>query len=198
MKKEKNFELTCELADNDHQAALRQLSELYKYDFTDYDPEDVNEDGRYEYEDLDAYRIRSGHYAFLLRADGKLAGFALIRRYSAGTSACGQDHVVGAADSASRLDAGAESYGHEMVEFFVMRKYRRSGLGSETAKHLFLRFPGLWKLKIMEENAPALAFWTRAIAGCEAVSGLVETRESDWDGPVLVFCIGEQQVDVSG
>ncbi len=162
---------------------------MYKYDFTDYDPEDVNEDGRYEYRDLDAYRSRSGHYAFLLRADGKLAGFALIRRYSAETSASDQEHAVGAADPASRLDAGAESDRHEMVEFFVMKKYRRSGLGSEAAKYLFLRFPGLWKLKIMEKNTPALVFWTSAIAGCEAASDLVETRESDWDGPVLVFSV---------
>lgn len=189
MKEERSFELTCELVDREHQAALRQLLELYKYDFTDYDPEDVNEEGRYGYRDLDAYWNRSGHYAFLLRADGKLAGFALIRRYWAETSASGQEHDVGFADSVSRSAACSESTGHEMVEFFVMKKYRRSGLGREAAKRLFLHFPGLWKLKIMEENMPALAFWTRAIHGCEAASGLVDTRESDWNGPVLRFSV---------
>lgn len=189
MKKERNFELTCELANPEHRTALRQLSELYKYDFTDYDPEDVNEDGRYEYRGLDAYWSCAGHYAFLLRADGKLAGFALICRYSAETSASEQEQVVGFADPASRLVACSESTGHEMVEFFVMKKYRRSGLGREAAKRLFLRFPGLWKLKIMEENKPALAFWTCAIHGCEAASVLVETRESDWEGPVLKFFV---------
>jgi len=168
------FELTCEPAGHEHRTALRQLLELYKYDFTDYDPEDVNEEGRYEYRDLDAYWSCSGHYPFLLRADGKLAGFALIRRFAAESER-------------------SEPAGHEMVEFFVMKKYRRSGLGSEAAKRLFLRFPGLWKLKIMEENMPALAFWTRAIDGCGAASGLAETREPDWDGPVLIFAVSEGQ-----
>ncbi|OWA35585.1 hypothetical protein B9G55_13250 [Saccharibacillus sp. O16] len=209
---EAKFELLCQPADQEHQTALRQLTELYKYDFTEYDPEDVNEEGRYEYRDLDAYWNKPGHYPFLLRADGQLAGFALIRRFLPGQSlslipfpvegeagASGEDADCNATD-ASRIavptyppvSSGSDSeaeYGHEIVEFFVMKKYRRVGLGRLAAQQLFRRFSGVWKLGIMEENEPALAFWRRAIADCKGASTAVEICEPDWDGPVLVFKI---------
>ncbi|MEJ8307342.1 GNAT family N-acetyltransferase [Saccharibacillus sacchari] len=156
--------LSCLQADYANKSTLRQLLELYKYDFTAYDPEDVNESGLYEYRDLDSYWNVPGHYPFLLRADGKLAGFALIRRFEA--------------------DSGS---GHEMVEFFVLKKYRGYGLGRAAAQRLFAAFPGAWKLSVMENNAPALAFWQRAIFSCPAASDHIERREEDWEGPVLQF-----------
>lgn len=156
--------LSCLQADYAYKSTLRQLLELYKYDFTAYDPEDVNESGLYEYRDLDSYWNVPGHYPFLLRADGKLAGFALIRRFE--------------------TDFGS---GHEMVEFFVLKKYRGYGLGRAAAQRLFAVFPGAWKLSVMENNAPALAFWQRAIYSCPAASDYIERREEDWEGPVLRF-----------
>nr|WP_246369756.1 GNAT family N-acetyltransferase [Saccharibacillus deserti] len=149
--------------------------ELYKYDFTEFDPEDVNEAGLYEFRDLDAYWNESGRYPFLLRADGRLAGFALIRRLDTGP--------------------GEEAYEHEMVEFFVMKKYRRFGLGQAAADRLFRTFPGTWKLGIMEENQPALRFWRRAIEACGAASNRIETSEPDWDGPVLRFEVAEREAE---
>lgn len=158
------FRLTCRQADYGEKSTLRQLSELYKYDFTAYDPEDVNESGLYEYRDLDSYWNAPGHYPFLLRADGKLAGFALIRRFEA--------------------ESGP---GHEMVEFFVMKKYRGYGLGKAAADRLFAAFPGAWKLGVMENNAAALTFWQRVIRSCPAASDPIERREKYWEGPVLHF-----------
>ncbi|NGZ77166.1 GNAT family N-acetyltransferase [Saccharibacillus sp. VR-M41] len=129
----------------------------------------------YEFRDFDAYWNEPGRYPFLLRADGKLAGFALIR-------------LIGPSDEGSSEKADGLGI-YEMVEFFVMKKYRKQGIGRRAADELFRRFPGRWKLGVMEENAPALSFWREAIASCEAAEKLLETREREWDGPMLRFTV---------
>ena len=82
--------------------ALRQLIELYAYDFSEFNGTEIGDDGRYGYRYFDAYWTEPERHPFLFRVDGHLAGFALVR-------------------------AGDP---HDMAEFFVMRKYRRSGWGS--------------------------------------------------------------------
>lgn len=202
------YAVTCQPAGYEHKSALRQLTELYKYDFTEYDPEDVNESGLYEYRDLDAYWNESGRYPFLLRADGKLAGFALIRRLA---QASDRETDKGSVTAAHRSKAcGPHSVSdpfpnsipdmittdvHEMVEFFVMKKYRKHGVGRFAADLLFRRFPGAWKLGVMEENTPALCFWKRTISSCSAASNLIDLQEPDWDGPVLRFMIRERKAN---
>ncbi len=147
---------------------MRNLLELYKYDFSEFDPEDdVNENGLYEYRYLDHYWTEDGRYPFLLRVDGKLAGLALIRRL----------HYPG------------HESAYEMAEFFVLKKYRRTGMGQLAAKELFDRFPGTWKVAVMESNLPAKLFWQKIIAQY-AQSNYRETREEDWEGPVFIFSSG--------
>src|SRR3712207_8167071 len=63
-------------------------------------------------------------YTTLFRSDGKLAGFALIRTLPALPKAV--------------LPV------YSMAEFFVLKKYRRRGVGREAAFRLFSMFPGEW------------------------------------------------------
>ena len=84
-------------------------------------------------------RGRRGH-PFIVRVDGKLAGFALIKKLDA--------------DSATDYDVG---------EFFILRKYRRKGVGGYVATHLFDKFPGKWQVRQLPANKPAQAFWRRVI-----------------------------------
>ena len=46
---------------------------------------------------------------------------------------------------------------------FVLRKYRRAGIGTIAARALFARFPGRWQVRQLAMNAAATAFWRRAI-----------------------------------
>ncbi len=117
---------------------LRNLMEKYDYEFTQYTHEDVNPLGLYGYSWLDAYWKDPGRWAFFLRADGNLAGFALVNDYP---------------------EAGKTDY--TMAEFFVMYKYRRCGLGSFAASELFKRFPGSWQIKYHPKNVPSAEFWNR-------------------------------------
>jgi len=149
----------------EQKSVLRNLLELYKYDFTEFDPEDVNEHGLYEYKYLDHYWTEEGRHAFFVRADGKLAGFALVRQ-------------LGEAEEGMAIYA--------MAEYFIMRKYRRSGLGKTFAFRLFDQFRGVWRVAQIEDNMPARHFWSNIIA--EYTGGqFEELREPHWDGPIHRF-----------
>lgn len=139
---------------------LRHLLELYQYDFSEFDLEDVNEYGLYGYVYLDHYWTEEGRYPFLFRVDGKLAGFALVRQIEDGT--------------------------YSVAEFFVMKKYRRTGVGRDVAFRLFDMFKGSWKIAEMKENRPAQEFWKKTIKEYTK-NDFKEIQEADWDGPIQIF-----------
>jgi len=146
---------------------LGNLLELYQHDFTEFDDNDVGDDGRFGYDYLDRYWIEEGRTPLLVRVDGKLAGFALLKRGG---------HLVD--------DPGAMY----VSEFFIMRKYRRRGVGSDVARRLFDRFPGHWEVAEMSRNAPAQAFWRRVIG--DYTAGRFDERtfgDDRWHGPVQFF-----------
>ena len=135
-------------------SVLSRLLELYQHDFSEYVDADVDAHGRYGYQYLDHYWTEPDRHPFLFRVDGRWAGFALVR---AGTP-------------------------HDMAEFFVMRKYRRLGVGVQAARALFARFPGEWQVRQVKQNGAATIFWREAIpVGFE--EGATES------GPVQRFSI---------
>jgi predicted acetyltransferase len=150
---------------------IANLLQLYLHDFSEFaavgTPHgEVDAKGRFAYARLDDYWREEGRIALTIEADGRLAGFALINRWSA-------------------LN---RSIDHSVAEFFVLRKYRRHGVGSRAAKLLFERFPGRWETPIAWYNEPALSFWRFAIAPC--ANAAIEERAGDgerWVGPVLCF-----------
>jgi predicted acetyltransferase len=50
-----------------------------------------------------------------------------------------------------------------MVDFFIMKKYRRQGIGQFVAHYLFDLFPGEWQVSEIARNLPAQAFWRKII-----------------------------------
>jgi predicted acetyltransferase len=150
---------------------IANLIQLYKYDFSEFAEigspyGEVGSDGRYTYDGLDSYWQEEGRFALTTHADARLAGFILVNRWSALNRQL--DHSVG--------------------EFFVLRKYRRLGVGSRAARILFERWPGRWEVGVARYNKPALSFWQKAIPA--AVDGDVEECAGDgerWPGPVLCF-----------
>lgn len=157
-------------------SVLRQLMELYCYDFSEYDGADVNAHGLYGYGYLDHYWTESTRHPFFITVDGKLAGFVLV-----------SDYCYDLAENA-----------HSVSEFFVMRKYRRRGVGEVAAQEVFDRFPGRWVVMQYLSNTPSLRFWERVIG--EYTGGhfeksektLVEGNGETWDAQVLIFENGEQ------
>ena len=117
---------------------LENLIELYAHDFSEFHPLEIGEDGRFGYRSLPLYWSEAGRHPFLLRVNEKLAGLVLVKR--------GEDAVW------------------DMAEFFVMRAYRRSGIGTQAAHEVWRKFPGPWQVRVMEANVSGRRFWTEAIA----------------------------------
>ena len=114
---------------------LRRLLELYRYDFSEFDGADVGAHGEFGYRYLDHYWTDESCQPFLFKADGAWAGFALVR-------------------------VGDPS---DMAEFFVLRKYRRTGVGRRAAADVLRRFPGRWTVRQQLTNPAATAFWRAAL-----------------------------------
>jgi predicted acetyltransferase len=143
---------------------LRHLLELYRYEFSAFDGEDVDDVGLFGYRYLDHYWTEPDRLPFLIRVDGRLAGFALLWLPA---------------------DPGGGAAPNDIAEFFVLRKYRRLGVGRAVAVRLFGRFPGTWQVRELAENTAAQTFW-RAVIGAYAGSRYTEIarRDDDWEGPV--------------
>ena len=127
----------------EQQSILANLLELYAHDFSEFNDIEVRADGRFGYSSLPLYWSESGRFPFLTRVDGELAGFVLVKK---GSDVSGNENVW------------------DMAEFFVLRGYRRRGVGTRVAHEVWKRFPGPWEVRVMESNVPAQEFWARAIA----------------------------------
>jgi predicted acetyltransferase len=51
-----------------------------------------------------------------------------------------------------------------VTEFFVLRGYRRRGIGTQIAHEVWRQLPGLWEVRVMESNTAARDFWAHAIS----------------------------------
>jgi predicted acetyltransferase len=142
-----------------HESLLANLLELYMHDFSEYYPLELNHDGRFGYEPLPLYWSEPERFPFLVKVDGKLAGFVFVKR-------------------ASGIVHAGEIW--DMAEFFIVRAYRRRGIGSRVAHAVWARFPGRWEVRVMESNRAAGGFWMKAIAGF--VDGQVEPVVIERDG----------------
>lgn len=116
-------------------AILRRLVELYMHDFSEFNGRDVDSHGLFGYRFLDHYWTEPTRHPYLISVDGRLAGFAFVR---------------------------TDSF-NQISEFFVLRKYRRQGVGQQAVRSLLARFPGSWRIEEVRENPQAREFWRAAI-----------------------------------
>jgi len=122
---------------------LANLLELYAHDFSEFHDLDLGPDGRYGYRYLPLYWSEAARHPFLVRMNGKLVGLVLVKR---GSEVTGNETVW------------------DMAEFFVLRGYRRRGIGTQIAHEVWRRFPGAWEVRVMQSNISAYEFWGRAIS----------------------------------
>lgn len=155
-------------------ALLANLSQLYVHDMSTFFAGtarlEVGEDGRFLLDPpVDRWLRAPDHVPLLLRWHGQPAGFALVNAHSV-------------------VDPPAD---RAIAEFFVVRKYRRSGLGRAAAHAVFSAWPGNWEAAVMRANAGALAFWRSAVTAHGSASAITvhERDDARWDGSVLRFRI---------
>lgn len=161
------MQVTIDRVERGQHDALRQLMQLYVYDFSPLLGLDVEDSGRFADRPLEPYWDDATRSAHFIRVEGRLAGFALIRR-------------------GSRLSDDANTW--DMEEFFVLRRYRRRRVGEQAAHALFASHRGPWEIRQRTENAGATTFWRHAIASYTANSFTQSNVDNErWRGIVQSF-----------
>ncbi len=133
-----NYEIIKASLDNGE--ILTNLMQFYIYDFSEFIEAHVEENGRFGDYPLNDYWKEDNHLPYLVRFNGNYAGFVLVKWIKTET----------------------KSY-FSIAEFFIMKKYRRTGLGKTVAKDIFRLHKGKWEVFQMEKNEPAQLFWRNVI-----------------------------------
>lgn len=153
-------EVVLDVATPSDAAVIANLLELYLYDLSPAFPRiELGADGRFGYEKLPLYWTEPGRrFPFLIRFRTRVAGFALATR-------------------GSPMSDDPEVF--DVAEFFVLRGYRRHGVGQRAAFLLWDRHPGRWIVRVSEGNAGALPFWTEIVAKYTGGRATTFTRPGD-------------------
>jgi predicted acetyltransferase len=138
---------------------LANMLELYAHDFSEFIDLKLGADGRFGYKHLSLYWKESNRYPFLIMANGHFAGFVFVRRGS---------------------DISNDADVWDVAEFFIVRGFRRLGLGMTVAAEIWKKFPGKWEVRVIDRNQKAKDFWGRAII--EFLGKAIEPIPLDKDG----------------
>lgn len=144
---------------------IEKMMQLYRYDMTEFDGNDLDHNGRFSYDYLDSYWTDDSRSPLIIRVTGKLAGFVLVNQHSY---------------------TGGGRY--SVAEFFIMRKYRRGGIGRTVAHRVFDQFGPRWEIRQVKENTAAQSFWRKVIE--EYTAGRFKEfpdGKGDWTGPIMTF-----------
>jgi len=154
----------CRAAEAEDFAAVQQMLELYQYELSDLWPQDLDAQGRFGY-DLQRHQQAQRFFAHVVWHQGVYAGCALV---------------------APAIVTRTE--GCWMEQFFVLKRYRRCGVGRALAGHVFAAHPGPWEVGQIPGNAAARAFWRRVIAELSP-TGFTEQEVTEgwWRGTVQRF-----------
>lgn len=146
-------------------ATLLQLVQFYVHDLSAVEGWDVDETGGFGDGLLRGCWSDPRRHPFLVRANGRLAGFAIV-------------------DQGSHLSGDPAVY--DMTEFFILRRWRRSGVGRDAVRRLMQRLPGQWEVRPFPGYEPAERFWPVVCAEVAAEGVSCDTYDRH-GAPATVF-----------
>ena len=129
----------------DDYPTIQNLARFYVYDmsrscgFTSSDWA-CPADGLYESFDFRIYFEDPTREAFVVKVDDELAGFILLNKLGTEPTT---DWNIG--------------------EFFILARFQGKGVGAFAAHQLWNKYPGIWEIRVIPENTPALGFWRKAV-----------------------------------
>jgi predicted acetyltransferase len=154
-------------AGSELKAVVLNLALYYIHDFTEFIGFRCPDSGLFHTSCWEKYWSEPNRWAFLIRCDGEPAGFALVGP-----------------------DGSQKDTQFDMGEFFIMRKFRKRGLGQEAAVNIFDRFRGRWEVRVVVQNKPALDFWRKVIdryTGGRRQELPEPVKQGDWWDVVQTF-----------
>ncbi|SDW19575.1 GNAT family N-acetyltransferase [Paenibacillus sp. CF384] len=152
---------------------LYQLIQLYRYDSSEFDGHVLNEHGFYLYKYFDHQWTDDYRRPYLIRVDGEIAGFALVS--------------LDVPPEYMKLSTAERT--HTIGDFFIMRKYRRIGVGRVAAQFIMEQHRGFWEIRQTAANTYAHSFWKQVISDYVGEGNYQEKliQTDQWNGPVFVF-----------
>ena len=152
---------------------LYNLIQLYRYDSSEFDGHVLNKHGLYLYKYLDHQWTEDYRRPFIVKVDGEIAGFALVS--------------LDVPKEYMKLSSAEMT--NTISDFFIMRKYRRRGVGKAVAASLLEQFPGTWEIRQTFANKNAYEFWKNVITEyiCNGIFREEILQDERWSGPVFVF-----------
>lgn len=120
------------------QKLIARMQELYCYDLSQWFDLDMQADGLFHVP-VKNYWENDGA-VFVASLNDLPVGFAVVQ-------------------------AGGADAEFDMKAFFVLRKFRRHGVGHLLAGHVWDQFRGRWQVRVFDGNAPAVPFWRDVVAG---------------------------------
>ena len=144
--------------------ALQQMLELYQYELSDIWPQEADPEAKYGYS-LERHKQGERFHAHVAVEGSQYVGFALV---------------------APAIVTRKE--GNWMEQFFILKRFRRSGTGYTLAKHVLYSHPGAWEVGQVPANLAAQAFWRRVIEKVTS-GGYIEVQVTEgwWQGVVQQF-----------
>jgi predicted acetyltransferase len=148
----------------DDRLPIFRMLELYQHDLSDIWDQDLDAHGEYGYA-LDRYWTDRECHPYVAVVGSRYAGFALV-------------------DGAVKVGGS----GRWMDQFFIVKKYRRHGVGRRVAGEVFATLPGPWEVGQMFDNVAAQEFWRRVIGAYTQGRFTEHTlRGGWWEGYVQCF-----------
>ncbi len=140
---------------------IENLFVYYIYEMSDLLQTSASEIGLLEprQHNLKRYWESDNHYPYLIRCNGEIAGFSLLRKYP------------------------NDPKHYDIDQFFVLKKFSRRGVGREAFKQSVAALPGSWITRVLLENKKALAFWLSVIPSVTD-NKFVHSIEIDGDLPM--------------
>jgi len=157
------MKIEIRLAELAERLIVRNLMELYQYDFSELDGTDLDDHGEYGYYDLDCFWVNKAWSAYVIKVDDRWAGFVLTN-----------DEIYRPGNTRA------------IVEFFVVRKYRGLGVGRKAAIDIMSQCPARWEIRVIQENQAAEAFWESLLNTAWPIGyqrAMLNNKE--WHGPIF-------------
>ncbi len=135
---------------------VQNLFQYYIYDMSEYTGWPPYENGTFKVDDsitgLSDYWKKPNHFPYLIKVDDEIAGFSLVRKYP----------------------EGEDSY--DMGQFFVLRKFKRKGVGEQAFWLSASMHPGRWITRVLPNNLGAKKFWLKVINSIASTEVAVKTE----------------------
>ncbi|MDQ0359345.1 GNAT family N-acetyltransferase [Breznakia pachnodae] len=141
MKKQSTIQLVKVASKN--KSLLFNLMQLYLYDLSVYFNFKTNNNGIYEYDHFEDYFTDTNYISYFIYNDNELIGFVLLNDYSPITNK--HENII------------------NVSEFFILKLYRKQGLGEITFQTLLDMHKGVWTIKPAAFSKEANAFWKTII-----------------------------------